>query len=73
MQAERHRLIKDIQTIIEDTGGGRQEVLQKWAKHFREKKWLNEALREIAKKELPRLQAMYGTLPKLDKNPKAFK
>lgn len=74
MQAEKQRLYNDIKLMT--IGGAEGGVVwNKWRKHFKQNDWINQALREIAKKELPLLRKKYPDLgePKLDSNPKAFK
>lgn len=76
MQAEKQRLFNDIRLMA--TGGAEGGIVwSKWRKYFKIQNEWNEALREIARRELPALKAKYGikdlTDAKLDSNPKAFK
>lgn len=77
LQAENHRLKKDIHTMV--TGSIPDVIFVKeiYRKEFQFWKDIQDGLREIAKKELPALKAKYGikdlTDAKLDSNPKAFK
>lgn len=61
LQGEKNRLMEDIRLMAEGgvTGG---LVWQKWRKHFKVQAQINEALREIAKKELPKLKKKYGNI-----------
>jgi hypothetical protein len=59
MQAEKQRLYEDIRLIV--SGGAVGGVTwSKWRKHFKIQNEFDAMLREIAKKELPKLQEKYG-------------
>lgn len=70
LQAENHRLKKDIHTMVTGSIPDVIFVKEKYHKEF-------YGLREIAKKELPALKAKYGIKdlgePKLDTAKGAFK
>lgn len=76
MQAEKQRLMEDIRLMVSGSAEG-GTIWNKWRRHFRFNARLDQALREIAAKELPKLKEKYGikdlTDPKIDSNPKAFK
>lgn len=67
LQMENHRLLKDIKTMVMDIDGKGSDVFSKWRSHFKSQNDFNNMLREIAKKELPKLRA------KIDSNPNSFK
>ena len=73
MQAEKQRLKKDIHTMLMGNLAEAVLVEEKYIKEFQFWEDIKDGLREIAKEELPKLQAKYGIPPKLDSNPKAFK
>lgn len=67
LQAEKNRLYNDIRVMVDDRSGKGIQTWLKWERHFKKEQQLHNMLREIAKEELPKLQA------KIDSNPKAFK
>lgn len=75
MQAEKHRLEKDIRTMVMGNMADAILVKEKWRKEFQFWKDFHEGLREIARRELPELRKKYPDLgePKIDQNKKAFK
>ena len=72
MQAEKQRLMEDIRLMVSGSAEG-GVTWNKWRKHFKFEAQLNQALREIAKEELPKLQAKYKDLAdaKIDSNKKS--
>ena len=76
MQAEKQRLQNDIKTIVKGGEDG-LKVWTKWRKHYKFWDDINLCLKEIAKRELPKLREKYGikdlTDAKVDSNPRAFK
>ena len=65
MQGERDRLKKALYVI---TMGGKEKglaVFKEWRQKFLEEKWLNDALKEYAMKELPRMAEQYPFLKEL--------
>lgn len=59
MQAEKQRLTEDIRLMVSGSAEG-GVTWNKWRKHFKFHAQLNQALREIAAKELPELKKKYG-------------
>lgn len=59
MQAEKQRLIEDIRLMVSGSAEG-GVTWSKWSKHFKFNAQLDQALREIAKQELPKLKEKYG-------------
>lgn len=53
MQAEKQRLYHDIKLMV--SGGAEGGVIwKKWRKHFKQKNWVTEILRQAAKEQLPK-------------------
>ena len=84
LQGEKQRLEKDIKLMVKGESEG-VKAWAKWRKHYKFWDDINYLLKEIAKKELPKLRKQFGLKddspydkdgmmrPKLDSNPKAFK
>lgn len=68
MQAEKQRLMEDIRLMVSGTFQG-MGIWEKWQKHFNFNAQLDQALKEIAREELPKLAAKYG-LKDAPANPK---
>jgi len=60
LQAEKHRLKKDIYTMVMDSEGKGLSVFKKWRHEFQFWKDIQDGLREIAKQELPKLKEKYN-------------
>jgi hypothetical protein len=60
MQAEKQRLKNDIYKMVMGTSEDFVEIFDKYEKEFHFWKDLEDGLREIAKKELPKLKEKYG-------------
>ena len=60
MQAEKHRLKKDIRTMVMGSLPERIAVREKYMQEFRFWEDVMQGLREIAKQELPRLKEKYN-------------
>jgi len=75
LQGEKNRLFNDIKSMVENKDGSGGSVWNKWRAYFKKENLFNEALREIAEKELPKLRKKYPDLgkPKLDSAKGAFK